>query len=295
MKLLEEEKLLKTAINREIDTSGAKVGYIEIYPENLATKGLFYKEGFRIFIRAAYGKEVKHWATIDNKDPIAVDESFNYILSNCCEVRISDRRFGSYKDIDQQDRLQVILAISELTYPEAEAKIETEAVCPTINCQTIKIQLRASNIKTLEVSDKLIKYYDADKKIFIFNHKDFGEIEMSTPTIGLFSLSLELIKERRRLNKEIDAQFFSILPYLFTHIPTKEELKKVEMDFLGWTPKKLSFYISIIEELKFLSLDGNLTLKTNCDKCGSEVTTNFTFPDGLKCLFIVSDWSSELL
>jgi len=36
-------------------------------------------------------------------------------------------------------------------------------------------------------------------------------------------------------------------------------------------------------------------MRTECEKCGTEVTTPISFPGGIKSLFVISDITGELL
>lgn len=295
--ILEEDNELKSKINRD-DVGIAKIGYIEIYPKDLATRGLFYNDGFRIFIRAAQGKEVKHWSTINEDDPIAVDEALNYIFSSCVEVHLGHKMLGTYKDVCQEDRLQLILMIRDLTYVEPESRIQIEVECVTESCGKIKIDLNSNNVKVNTIDETLMSRYSNEEKAFVLKTKSFGEVILKSPTIGLIESSTKIVKEFRQSGKKYDPIFVSLLPYLVNKAPTKDELRKLEVDFQEWNsnPKKISFYISIIEQMKFLSQKrGFVDLECKCDKCGQEVSAPLTFPNGLKSLFIVQDWTSELL
>ena len=291
---LTEEKLLL-----DIEpASGAKLGYIELYTTNLATRGLFYQEGFRIFIRSANTDEVKHWASIDFDDPLSVEDALNYILTKCCEIKLSEKTFGSFKDVCLEDRLQIILSIRDLTYSQDGNKLIVSTPCPSGDdkCEDVKIPLNSRTIKINEVDQTLMSRYDLEKRAFVLKTKTLGEFILKSPTVEASMVSTKILKDYRIKNKKLDKSFLSILPYIVSKNPTDRQIEILQLESMRWTPEKWSFYINSIEKMRFVTVENRTILVTGkCEKCGSEVTAPMTFPDGLKSILIISNFDQELL
>ena len=47
----------------------------------LPSRGIFYPEGVELLIKSAKGKEIRHWSTMDEHDPLDVREKINFVLN----------------------------------------------------------------------------------------------------------------------------------------------------------------------------------------------------------------------
>ena len=61
---------------------------------------------------------------------------------------------------------------------------------------------------------------------------------------------------------------------------------------MQWTDTKFQTYNSLTEMAR---VGVKEIMRTDCVKCGTEVTTPISFPGGIKSLFVISDISGELL
>ena len=61
---------------------------------------------------------------------------------------------------------------------------------------------------------------------------------------------------------------------------------------MQWTSAKYQTFNGLTEMVKVGVKD---QLVKECEKCGTELRTQITFPGGIKSLFVVSDISGELL
>jgi hypothetical protein len=68
--------------------------------QNLPSEGFGYPDGLEIGIRAAQVSEIRHYSTIDENDPIDVDDKINHILSKNTTIRYSG---GVLSYMDSQD------------------------------------------------------------------------------------------------------------------------------------------------------------------------------------------------
>ena len=91
------------------------MGYLPISLEDLPTRGKFYPNGMKLFIRAATGGEIRHWSQSNEEELLDIDDSLNYILERCLSVKV-EGRVADYKDLCEIDRFYLILAIRDFTF-----------------------------------------------------------------------------------------------------------------------------------------------------------------------------------
>ncbi len=106
--LEEAQEAKRKEVLDEIHQNG--LGYLPIDVKDLPTKGIFYPEGTRLFIRAATGGEIRHWSQTNESELTEIDDSLNYMLERCLSIRIPGK-IGDWKDLKEIDRFYVILAI----------------------------------------------------------------------------------------------------------------------------------------------------------------------------------------
>ena len=87
-------------------------GYNSIPLVNLPSAGKFYSPGFSITIKPATAKEVRHFSSIDERDPIDLYDKVNYIIKNNCKFP----RGFTYKDVLDIDRFAIVYSIRQITF-----------------------------------------------------------------------------------------------------------------------------------------------------------------------------------
>ena len=95
------------------------LGYHNIKVDTLPSGGMFYVKDAEISIRSAKVAEIRHFSTMDETNILDVDDKLNAILESCLRITSKKKRL-SFKDILEEDRFYLILAIRDLTFPEPE-------------------------------------------------------------------------------------------------------------------------------------------------------------------------------
>ena len=75
---LEEARKEKNEELLEVQRSTG-LGYLPLKVEDLPSRGMFYPEGTKIFIRAASGGEIRHWSMTNEEDLSEIDDALNYM------------------------------------------------------------------------------------------------------------------------------------------------------------------------------------------------------------------------
>jgi len=272
----------------------AKLGWHELNSRDFPSKGIFYPIGTRFFVKAAKGKEIRHYSTMNEHDPYSVDESLNDIISTCLDIRIPDQ-IASWKDLKEEDRIYIVLSIKEHSFKQGENKISYKIDCNECDEEN-EIEIRSDIFTRTDIPDTLMKYYSPEENLFVVKTKTCGEIRLAPPSIGIMQEITKYQKEKLRNKKKLSQDFMTMVLYMVLNwrgLNTKK-INDLEVEYIGWPDKKFEVMYNLIDMCK-VSVDENITIKCKNTKCGAEVTAPVQFPGGLKNLFVISDISSELL
>jgi hypothetical protein len=279
-------------LNQQSDEPALLPGYHEIFAENFPSKGFFYPTEARFFIRAASVKEIRHFSTINEQDPFTIDEALNEILKGCLMIRFPGKQ-TTFKDLREEDRIFIILTIRELTFVNGENKLIVKKSCGDCGHEN-EIEINNRAFEPTELGETAMRYYNPERRIFEFQTKSSGTIEMTAPSIGVMMEITKWIRSQQQEGKKIDPSFVKVLPYMVSDWRgfTQDRIKNLEVEFMQWTTQK---YQTVYNLTDMIRVGVKEDMKKDCEKCGSEVTTPISFPGGIKSLFLISDLSGELL
>jgi len=267
-------------------------GYHEIYAEQFPSKGLFYPNGTRFMIRAAAVKEIRHFSTIDEQNPFSVDEALNEILNGCMQIRVPGRQ-ASFKDLKEEDRIFIIMAIRELTFLKGENRLMLSVTCKECNTDN-DLDIRNDAFESTPLEDTIMKYYDQEARIFDVQTKSSGNIKIAPPSIGIMREVTKYIQKTQQEGKKLDQSFIKVLPYMVQEWRgfSETSIKNMEVEFMRWDTTK---YQTMSKLTEMTRVGVKEELSHNCSKCGTELRTPISFPGGIKSLFVISDISGELI
>ena len=268
------------------------------YPvETLPSRGLYYPEGASVLIRAANVEEVRHWSTIDETDPLDLDDKLNLVVSKCLQVKFPDRH-ASWKDLKEEDRFCLIFAIRDLTFKNGENKLFLNIKCGNTclgdGTFNEKVEMRNDNFDYYKIDESLIKHYSPEEGCFVLNSPKIGSVKMYVPSLGVTTFIKNHVRDKIRKNEYYDKSFLKVAPFLFQdwRMLNEKSYKKMEIDSVGWNPLKLSVILKTSEMIRF---GVKTTVQRTCNKCGAEVSTPLTFPGGVKSIFLHAGTLDELL
>ena len=266
------------------------LGYHNLDVSNLPSNGMFYPEDIRISIRSAKVQEIRHFSTINEQDVLDIDEKLNSIVETCTKVTCPSKKM-SYKDLLEEDRFYLILSIRDLTFPEPESKLTVDYTQKKTG-EKHNIEIKKEYFQYFQVPDEIAKYYDKEGKCFSISTKSFGIIEMRPPTIGVMQKITAYIREKQREEANIDQSVLQVAPYLIKEWRgfTDKNIFDFEIEMNGWTNQKYSLIYNLAEKMK-VGVQPNMLVTLGDEE--EQVPINFR--NGLKSLFIVQDFSSELL
>lgn len=278
------------------DIPGSHLGWKPMPIENIPSQGRFYPDGTTMEIRAAQVNEIRHFSTIDENDPLDMDDKLNMIIDKCMRMKFPDRQ-ATWKDLKEEDRFYLIFAIRDLTFINGENKLFITLKCGR-NCTgdgtyREKIELVKENFEYYEIEEKLMRFYDPTERCFVVDSPKAGTIKMYIPSLGITTFIKNYIRQKVRDNEFFDKAFLKMAPFVFDEWRTLDDKTyhaKVQ-DSMGWTPLKLSGIIRMAEMIRF---GVKTEIKKPCKQCGTEVRTPLNFPGGVKSLFLSADPFEEL-
>ena len=270
----------------------AQYGEKEFFVEDLPSKGLFYPFGTKMYIRAAETEQIKHYSTMDERDLIDIEDKLNDIINKGLRIKVPSSLM-SYKDLLEEDRIKLILAIKDYTFKQGENVIKFDMQCDKCS-HANELTLNNSILSTHSLPESIMKYYDETARMFIVKTKSYGEIKLRPPSIGIMQVIYQYIREKDQNKEKWDKSFMQILPY--TQLDWRgfndKSLFDSNVEYAGWDKTKYALVYRMAEDMK-LGIKPDIEIE--CESCGAEVTAPIKFPGGLKSLFIVSDFSGELL
>ena len=109
---------------------------------SLPSQGLFYPEGTELLLRSAKTREIRHWSTINENDPLEVREKINFVLNACTKLKVAGGRPLNFNDFLEIDRYHILFRVYELTFPNQENKLWANIKCNNERCGHInRIQI----------------------------------------------------------------------------------------------------------------------------------------------------------
>ena len=273
----------------EAQDANLALGYHSIDVVNMPSGGMFYPNDIKINIRSANVSEIRHFSSIDETNVFDADEKLNYILEACSQITSSKKRL-SYKDILEEDRFYLILSIRDLTFPEPESNLTVDHVDKKGDKH--QIEIKKEYFTYFKVPETLDKYYDEEAKSFLIETKSFGTIEMRPPTIGIMQKMTAYIQDRQEKKEKIDQSVLQVMPYMVKDWRgfNDKDIFKFEVEMNSWSGKKFSLIYKLAEEIK-VGVKPDMSVQIGDD--WEDVPIGFR--DGIKSLFIVQDFSAELL
>lgn len=266
------------------------IGNTIIPVETLPSKGLFYPVGTKIWIKSATLGDIKRWSAMNEDDIEDVMEKMQAIFESCCNINFGPdtNKRARWKDLLDLDRLYILFAIHDWTFPNGKNEVKLKIT------EKEDIIMKKENVKFIEFSEKLMKFYNEEKRCFSFpveNKAAFketdGMMNIYLPTIGVSDWLKDYMLAANRRHDNIDQDFLSYASLL---IPDWRYLTNTDYyyDLVDKTTDWGTYEWSLISKVRDIIVNaaGNPTI-TYIDKGGVEREVPLYFRNGLKSLFQV--------
>ena len=265
----------------------------------LPSEGLFYPENVELLLRSAKTKEIRHWSTIDEEDPIDVREKINFILNACTKFKIKGQMASlNFNDFTEIDRYHILFRIYELTFPNQENKLWAYIKCENAQCgHTNQTQVTSTNLLGFKYPDELMKWYSPEERCFVIVSEKLNEtFRLYLPTIGMANKFRQKRREEEQKGIEIDAAFYEYGEYLIGEWRKTDMsmLTALKFNSLEWKENKFVFIHKFTKSLTKASLN---KVASVCEKCKTQ-TESHIFSAGsftIQDIFIISVGLDELI
>lgn len=266
------------------------IGWKNLPLKNLPSQGLFYPDATEVTIRAASVAEIRHWSTIDDNDALAIDDMLNFVCEKCCRIRMAGRP-ANFKDLKEVDRFYVIFAIRDFTFKNGENRLYT--TLDNEDGSENRIEITKDVLNYFNPDERIMKYYSADKKCFIFSMKNGEIFDLHFPSLGIMTFIKAYAKNKQQRNQQFDKAFLKYAPFLLSEWKgiTEKEYEKALQDSLSWSIQKISLMDKITTMLAG-SINPQVRYVT---AAGEEASVPLSFRGGVKSLFLIPDILDELV
>lgn len=269
-------------------------GWIPVDRALLGDRDIFYPESWSFKIRPATVETIRKWSTIDDENPIVVDEVFTEVLQYCLMIN-DGTRLIPYGNLNSWDRFFFIMLIREYTFIDGEQKIQYTEDCPECD-NPVTFELNSQALMYDMPDESVMKYYDRETRTWNIDPQDFGLedediITLYIPTIERDANIRNWMVSRLRDNKKVDQVFLRFLPWMTQKIQkdatiATKTIRSCEMKYKSWNTDMFSFMDDVIRNVIVNPIQ---SLTAQCPTCGEEVTTQIRFQDGISSLFNVQN------
>jgi len=267
---------------------------------NMLPLGRFYKNGTIIKIRSAKVSEIQAYSMVDENNFVDVTEKMNDILATCVKFIHPNGAVGSYRDLRDGDRLYLIFMIRELTFQKGNS-LAKDVQCPDCK-KDFKIFFRSTtnseylkSFVNYDMPEKLEKYFNPSTRTFDFYFEDKGSTySLAPPTIGIQECFYKYLKNNIQAEKKPNLSFTKIIPYTLhdKNNISDDILVKLEKEYSEMSGEEDMKIFQILNQAIDKMLFGIKELKGIC-KCGVEVHTKMSFPNGAATIFVIPDFFDE--
>jgi hypothetical protein len=296
----EPTSLGKLQSYQSLELSAAEESPWKILDLNLLpSKGLFYPDDAELLLRSAKTKEIRHWSTIDENDPIDVREKINFILNSCTKFKIrGNSQPLNFNDFLEVDRYHILFRIYELTFPNRENKLMAYIKCENTQCGHVNETLvNSSNLLGFYYPEEIMKWYSPEDKCFVIKSEKLNEtFGIWLPTIGMTTKFRQKRREEEQRGTEIDAAFYEYGPFIISNWRKidMQTLSTLKFESVDWAPNKFAFIHKFTKKLTESALNKAASV---CEKCKTQ-TESHIFLGGsftIKDIFIISAGLDELI
>lgn len=266
-------------IRQEVRDSG--MGFLNLPLETLPTGGIFYPEGTKIYVRAASGGDIRHWSMTDETDVSAIDDALTYIIERCMKISFPSGN-ATWKDLKEIDRFYVILAIRDFTFTEGNNELKIKIT------ENKDIAVHKDDISFIDISDKMMRYYNPEKRCFTFPVKNpqVGSIDIYMPCVGVTQWLKDYMRRKQQRQEQFDQDFITIAPMLISDYRKLNDSSYGEIlrNTMNWGP----YEWSLVSKVKSVLQEAITPKLTYIDESGAEAETPLNFQGGIKAIFNIN-------
>ncbi len=257
------------------------LGFLEIPMSSLPTGGIFYPEGTRIYVRSASGGDIRHWSMTDETDVSAIDDALSYIVERCMKISFPNGQ-ANWKDLKEIDRFYIILAIRDFTFTEGTNELKIKV------SEQNDITVHKDDIDFIDLGDKILKYYNEEKRCFTFPVKNpaVNQINIYMPSIGVTQWLKSYLQRKQQRQEQYDQDFITVAPMLISDYRKLNDKSYADLIIttMNWGP----YEWSLVSKVKGIIQNAITPKLKYIDESGAEQETQLNFQGGIKSIFNIN-------
>jgi hypothetical protein len=214
----------------------------------------------------------------------------NFVVEKCCRIRMASRP-ANFKDLKEIDRFYIIFAIRDYTFKNGENKLY--AAVDNEEGGEDKVEITKDVINYFKPDDQLMRFYNVDKKCFVFQMKSGEVFDLHFPSLGVMAFIKSYAKAKAQRGQQFDKAFLRYAPFLLAEWKglTDKEYDRALQDSITWSIQKISLMDKITSMLA-----NSINPEVRYQKpSGEEGTIPLSFRGGFKSLFLIPDILDQLV
>lgn len=292
----------KQEMKEEAKKAASQMGYRNIDPATLPSKGRFNRPDMKIKVRPLTTHEIVKYSELDEGDFLDINEHLIGVLSKAVRIYYSDGE-GFYGDLKEADKFFMLFVVRDVTMDAMQREKHLTLPAKCTGCgKDHKRNIDSNMFGYYEIPKGIDKFYNSERRCFVVRHENFDELAIHIPSVGVLeAISDYIIKKekakRSGQNVYYDKHFMDKLQFLVNDVSdiTDEKIDKLKREYINWHPDK-RFALEYATEKIEISIKPTVEIK--CAKteggCGDSFTTPIRFPAGYRSLFDFSNIATDL-
>lgn len=255
--------------------------------EDLPSKGMFYPEGTQMWIRAISLGDIKRWSSMNENDWTDITDKIHNIMQSCVTITFGKDSYNraDWKDLIDIDRMYLLFAIHDYSFQEGDNDIRVKLT------EKDDVVLRKENVDYIKFDEKIMKYYNHNKRCFSFPVKNTaafkdtdGKMDIYMPTIGVANWLKDYVQANEQRHDSYDQDFVKVAPLLIKNWRglSPDTYKKLMDKTDEWGTYEWTLFSKISDLFVKSSMTPVLRYK---DSGGVEREAPVIFRDGLKSIY----------
>lgn len=287
----QNEELIKSNALRELTGEESTIdplGWIEIKSNELSYDGKLYPSDYRFFVKAVNAGLLKYFATLDETNPIAVQDALIYVVENHVRILQNKKSINPIDVVYEHDRLFFTLLVHQ--YSGTPTSLVITAKTPSNNDQDVTIGPKQLTFSDL--SEAGLKYLNTKTGTFEVKTSSFGTILYKPLTVAQSIELTKFVHAESQAGEKIEAFFIQVAPF-FTKNGELTDPKAIYREYFGKT-QDMKYISTLLEILKIINIELKLEFKAIDEKTKRPFQAPVTSLRGIKDIFTISDSASEL-
>jgi hypothetical protein len=264
------------------------LGYIELKKSDLSYNGDLYGADTRISVLPVKAGLLKYFATLDETNPMSVQDALIYVLKNHVRVIRGKKVLDAADTIYEHDRLLMTMFVHQ--YSGSPTNLVIKAKTPSKQEQDVIVTPKS--LLFSELTEKGKSYLNAKTGQFEIKTKSFGTIIYKPLTANQSIKLTEYVYRQQQEGETIEPFFIQVAPF-FINEANANDPKKIYGEYFKAT-QDMKYISVLLKALEHVNVELLLEFSAIDEKTKEPFRAPVTSLRGIKDIFTFSDSESEL-